>query len=56
MRLPGDSSEDAIKRLASKLPPGWTFEVELIEPAAYQPPLVRGTLNITLPGMRANGC
>lgn len=55
MRLPGDSPEDAIARLKSKLPNGWQFDVDLIEPADHQPPPVRGTLNITLPGMKING-
>ena len=55
MRLPGDSPEDAEKRLASKLPPGWTFEITEIAPAAEQPARVTGTAHIRLPfvGLRA---
>lgn len=55
MRLPGDNPGDARTRLASKLPPGWEFEIVEIAPAADQPPPVRGTLNIRLPGVGLNG-
>jgi len=57
MRLPGDSPEDAKKRLAAKLPPGWVFEIDEISPApaADQPPPVRGILNIRLPGVGLHG-
>jgi hypothetical protein len=55
MRLPGDSAADAERRLASKLPPGWTFHIDAIEPALEQPPRVTGTLNIKLPGVATHG-
>ena len=46
MRLPGDSPEDAAKRLASKLPNGWEFQITEIHLADKQPARIEGTLNI----------
>lgn len=55
MRIPGDSPEDAEKRLASKLPPGWQFHIEEIHLADKQPERIAGTLNIALPGVKSHG-
>jgi len=49
MNLPGNSPEDAEKRLASKLPPGWTFHIEEIHLSDAQPAPITGTANLKLP-------
>jgi hypothetical protein len=51
MKLPGNTPEDAAKRLASKLPPGWEFEIQQIEPAPNQPDALVGEGHIRLPLM-----
>ena len=57
MNLPGNTPEDAAKRLASKLPPGWEFEIQQIEPAPNQPVPLVGEGNIRLPliGVKTDG-
>lgn len=49
MKIPGTSPEDAEKRLASKLPPGWTFHIDEIHLSDTQPAPITGTANIKLP-------
>lgn len=55
MTLPGDSPEDARKRLAAKLPAGWIFQITEIHPSEKQPDRIQGTLNVNLPGVKAHG-